>query len=85
MSLDSALFLSWHLISVICCSSVEIKMNLTHSVDTELHDEPDMKPDEQPELKSKPHFEVKLVKGDKVTRFACSYVAPEPESPDSGK
>nr|CAG4645002.1 EOG090X0APE [Leptodora kindtii] len=63
--------------------SVEIKMNLTHSVDTELHDEPDMKPDEQPELKSKPHFEVKLVKGDKVTRFACSYVAPEPESPDS--
>ena len=25
-------------------------------------------------MKSRPHFEVKLIKGNKVTRFACSYI-----------
>ena len=52
-------------------------MNLNHSVDAEMAEpEINSKTDNLPdtEMKSKPQFEVKLVKGSQTTRFACSYV-----------
>nr|CAG4650366.1 EOG090X0APE [Sida crystallina] len=56
---------------------VELVMNLNHSVDTDLsegdlNDKADNAPDS--DLKSKPQFEVKLIKGSTTTRLACSYV-----------
>ena len=56
--------------------SIEIILNVNHSVDADISDEIDNKADNPPqaEMKSKPHFEVKLIKGNQVTRFACSYI-----------
>nr|SVE85665.1 EOG090X0APE [Daphnia pulicaria] len=55
---------------------IEITVNVNHSVDADISEEVDNKADNPPqaEMKSKPHFEVKLMKGNQVTRFACSYI-----------
>lgn len=55
---------------------IEIILNVNHSVDADISEEIDNKADNPPqaEMKSKPHFEVKLIKGNQVTRFACSYI-----------
>jgi complement component 1 Q subcomponent-binding protein, mitochondrial len=52
-------------------------MNLNHSVDAEIiEDDVNAKSDNPPdsEMKSRPQFEVKLIKGSQTTRFACSYI-----------
>lgn len=38
----------------------------------------------QPEMKSRPSFEVKLIKGKKVTQFACSFIQEVAEAMDDG-
>jgi len=55
---------------------IEITVNVNHSVDADISEEIDNKADNPPqaEMKSRPHFEVKLMKGNQVTRFACSYI-----------
>lgn len=69
---------------------IEITVNVNHSVDADLNEgDLNNKADNPPqaEMKSKPHFEVKLIKGKQVTRFACSYVqdAGEPVEDASSK
>lgn len=56
---------------------VEITVNVNHSVDADLQEgDLNTKADNPPpaEMKSRPQFEVKLVKGNHVTRFACSFI-----------
>ena len=56
---------------------IEITVNVNHSVDADINEaEINPKADNvpAPEMKSKPHFEVKLIKGSVTTRFACSFV-----------
>nr|CAG4646462.1 EOG090X0APE [Macrothrix elegans] len=56
---------------------VEVTLNVNHSVDADINEgEINPKADNppQPEMRSKPQFAVKLVKGNQVTRFACSYI-----------
>ncbi len=52
-------------------------MNVNHSVDADIVEgDLNTKADNAPqaEMKSRPHFEIKLIKGNQVTRFACSYI-----------
>nr|CAG4649559.1 EOG090X0APE [Scapholeberis mucronata]SVE93787.1 EOG090X0APE [Scapholeberis mucronata] len=66
---------------------IEITVNVNHSVDAELNEgEINPKADSPPasEMKSRPHFEVKLIKGSQVTRFACSYIQDAGEQVDDG-
>jgi len=61
---------------------VELTMNLNHSVDAEImEDDVNAKSDNPPdsEMKSRPQFEVKLIKGSQTTRFACSYIQDVPQ------
>ena len=54
-------------------------MNVNHTVDSA---EPDDGSEEAPEMKSKPNFEIDLVKtGGKTLSFSCSF-APPPEAHD---
>ena len=56
---------------------VEITLNVNHSVDADINEEeinPKADNPPAPEMKSKPQFEVKLIKGNQITRFACSFV-----------
>ena len=56
---------------------IEITVNVNHSVDADINEaEINPKADNvpAPDMKSKPHFEVKLIKGSVTTRFACSFV-----------
>nr|SVE70592.1 EOG090X0APE [Daphnia similis]SVE71218.1 EOG090X0APE [Daphnia similis]SVE71850.1 EOG090X0APE [Daphnia similis]SVE72476.1 EOG090X0APE [Daphnia similis] len=56
---------------------IEITVNVNHSVDADINEgDLNTKADNPPqaEMKSKPHFEVRLIKGKQVTRFACSYI-----------
>lgn len=62
-------------------------MNVNHSVDADVNeDELNAKPDNppQPEMKSRPNFEVKLIKGKKITQFVCSFIQEVPEAMDEG-
>lgn len=66
---------------------VEVVLNVNHSVDAEVsQDDLNMKADNppQPEMKSRPSFEVKLIKGKKVTQFACSFIQEVAEAMDDG-
>jgi len=57
--------------------TVELTMNLNHSVDTDVsEDDLNPKADNAPdaEMKSKPQFDVKLIKGSKTVQLACSCV-----------
>jgi complement component 1 Q subcomponent-binding protein, mitochondrial len=60
-------------------SRVVIKLNVNHTVDTE--EEADVSPDQDKpefgEMKSKPQFEVDIVKGNKTLSFTCSYLQGE--------
>ena len=56
---------------------VELTMNLNHSVDTDVsEDDLNPKAENAPdaEMKSKPQFDVKLIKGSKTVQLACSCV-----------
>lgn len=56
---------------------IEITVNVNHSVDADINEgDLNTKADNPPqaEMKSRPHFEVKFIKGKQVTRFACSYI-----------
>nr|CAG4645707.1 EOG090X0APE [Lynceus sp. MCZ IZ 141354] len=54
---------------------VIITLNVNHSVDAEVPEpELEQKDDAPSEMKSKPQFEIRLVKGNKNLRFACSYI-----------
>merc|ERR1711894_328978 len=58
---------------------IVISMNVNHTVDSA---EPDDGSEEAPEMKSKPNFEIDLVKtGGKTLSFSCSF-APPPEAHD---
>lgn len=67
---------------------VSIKLNVNHSVDADVVEEAELnaKADNPPtpEMKSRPQFEVKLVKGSKTTRFACSFIHDEGEPVEEG-
>nr|SVE74350.1 EOG090X0APE [Daphnia barbata] len=56
---------------------IEITVNVNHSVDADIS-EGDLNTKAgnppQAEMKSRPQFEVKLIKGKQVTRLACSYI-----------
>nr|CAG4637236.1 EOG090X0APE [Ceriodaphnia reticulata]SVE73105.1 EOG090X0APE [Ceriodaphnia reticulata] len=56
---------------------IEVTVNVNHSVDADIVEgDLNTKSDHAPqaEMKSRPHFEVKLIKGNQVTRLACSYI-----------
>lgn len=56
---------------------VVISMNVNHTVDSA---EPDDGSQEAPEMKSKPNFEVDIVKpSGKTLSFSCSYISADPE------
>lgn len=56
---------------------VVISMNVNHTVDSA---EPDDGTQEAPEMKSKPNFEVDIVKpSGKTLSFSCSFIAADPE------
>ena len=58
---------------------VVVSMNVNHTVDSA---EPDDGSEEAPEMKSKPNFEVDIVKtGGKTLSFSCSF-APPPDLQD---
>lgn len=65
------------LICILDCSCrISINFNVNHTVDTE--DEPEIdttadKPDVG-EMRSKPRFEVDLVRGDQTVSFTCSFL-----------
>nr|CAG4634966.1 EOG090X0APE [Alona affinis] len=66
---------------------VKITLNVNHSVDAELNEEElNAKADNAPsaEMKSRPQFEVRLIKGSQTTRFACSFVQDAGEPTDEG-
>jgi len=56
---------------------VVVSMNVNHTVDSA---EPDDGSQEAPEMKSKPNFEVDIVKpSGKTLSFSCSYIVADPE------
>ena len=59
---------------------VVVSMNVNHTVDSA---EPDDGSQEAPEMKSKPNFEIDIVKpGGKTLSFSCSYIMNEGEMPE---
>ena len=58
-------------------------MNVNHTVDSA---EPDDGSEEAPEMKSRPNFEVDIVKtGGKTLSFSCSFTPPpDPADPQAG-
>nr|CAG4641918.1 EOG090X0APE [Eurycercus lamellatus] len=66
---------------------IEITLNVNHSVDADINEEelnPKADNPPAPEMKSRPQFEVKLIKGTHVTRFACSFVQDSGETHEEG-
>ncbi len=57
--------------SVIPLSRLVISLNVNHTVDSA---EADDGTQEAPEMKSKPNFEVDIIKGGKTLSFSCSYI-----------
>ena len=53
---------------------VVIQLNVNHTVDSA---EPDDGTEEAPEMKSKPNFEIDLVKGGRTVSFSCSFIHEE--------
>ena len=59
-----------------------IQLNVNHTVDSA---EPDDGSQEAPEMRSKPNFEVDLVKGKKTLSFSCSFIPEEMEHEGKGQ
>lgn len=59
---------------------VVIQLNVNHTVDSA---EPDDGTEEAPEMKSKPNFEVDLVRGGKTLSFSCSFIPEDQDQPQS--
>ena len=57
---------------------VVIQLNVNHTVDSA---EPDDGTEEAPEMKSKPNFEIDLVKGSKTVSFSCSFIPEDQDNP----
>nr|CAG4652046.1 EOG090X0APE [Triops cancriformis] len=67
--------------------TIIVNFHVNHSVDAEVPEELDTKADASPdvEMKCKPQFEVRICKGNKVIRLACSFVQDTgaPQDPDT--
>ncbi|CAH2095851.1 unnamed protein product [Euphydryas editha] len=63
---------------------VRITFNVNHTVDTEDFGEEDVQPEKQEfsEMRSKPQFEVDLVRGDTTLGFTCSFLQEPPSAND---
>jgi len=62
-------------------NSLIITLNVNHTVDADFNEEASPKTDkEPPEMRSRPNFEVDIVKGGQTIKFSCSYLQePTPE------
>lgn len=51
---------------------IEVSLNVNHTVDSAEPD--DGTSQEAPEMRSKPNFEIDIIKGGKTLSFSCSYI-----------
>lgn len=73
----------------VCLRRVFIKFNVNHTVDAEedFADEPEQPgqaEQEPPKMRSKPNFEVDIVKGDTTLSLTCSYLTTPPSEGEYG-
>ena len=59
---------------------ITIRLNVNHTVDSAV---PDDGTEEAPEMKSKPSFDVHIVRGEKTLSFSCSFVPEDEAEPSS--
>lgn len=66
---------------------IVINFNVNHTVDTEEEPEVDPTADkaEVGEMRSKPRFEVDIIKGDTTLSFTCSYLMDPPQEGEYSK
>lgn len=65
--------------------TITVSMNVNHSVDADVEPEVDIKADNADlgELRSKPNFEVDIVRGGQTLSFSCSYSGAGDAEPDN--